>query len=379
MGIRSALSIAAGHRPPIPVPYWLPDYESRPALASVAFPSPSEWGPIDRGRAETIPVVAAGLSLFAVLGTLPLIHERERVRSVAPRSITNPDPECPGANHYARTYQDLLLTGTAYWAVTSLTGRTDSQITRPATFRQIDSSRVATDPDDPGRVQIDGQPFHLSRPGRECDTRTVVRFQGPVDGGILGAGRTALRTALLLESAAQRYADMDVPAGLLKNTSGLELSDSQIDQLLDGWSAARRKRTTAYINSGLEYQTVQYDASQLQLVEARREADSRIAQLMGIPPQYVNAPDAGGGGTIRYQNMAQDRRTLIDFTFAPYTAAVCGRLSMDDVTAGGWTVRHDYTEFLKADLAGLVALGAQAVQAGLISTDEWREIAGMGS
>lgn len=394
MGIRGTLLAALGDVPRIPdssttehrvatYPYtdmW-PTFPADNHLDRIAFDAavmPDSDGPVTRAVAERVPAIAAGLQLFATLGTLPPIYRTTAgVSSPAPALLSTPDPDLPGAVHYARTYQDLLLCGRAYWVVIATAGGTDGTVPRPAQFRQVDAARVSfrnTDP--PGTLRVDDdRHYTVARPGLPADLSTIVEFVGPLDGGILTAGAGAIRTALQLETAAQRFATVEVPTGVLKNTSGVDLTEPQIDALLTRWSNARANRQTAYLNPSLEYKPSQFDAAQLQLVEARREADARLAQLMGIPATYINAPSASGSQT--YANLETRRRDLLDLTFSPYVAAVTGRLSLADLTPAGRTVGLDLSGFLRADLPTLVDLGTKAIAAGLMTVEEWRARAGM--
>ena len=347
-------------------------------LDSVQWPEAPNPGPIDRAQALQVPAVLQGLQTYAVLATLPLVYwTAGETTSTAPAGITQPDPELPSSRTYGETITDLILSGSAWWVVLAEAGTADRSVARPTAFRQVSFERVWADPDDDRQVRIDDElyqvvtPLTPLTPGR----RSVIRFDGPVAGGILTAGAPAIRTALMLERAALKFAGMEIPAGYLKNTSGADLTEDQINEMLDHWETARAQRATAYVNGATDFHTTTFDPTQLQLVEARHASDARIAQLMNLPPHTVNAPSSSS--SLDYTNLESRRRDLTELAFAPIMSAITDRLSMSDVTPVGHRVTYDLRAFYRADLGALVAAGVQAVGAGLISVNEWRTLAGL--
>jgi len=329
-------------------------------------PAFAEDGPVTRNLAMRIPAVANGVQVIAgTLSSLQLAAWRGTEQLADPTLssfVANPDPTVPVSWHYAQTLTDAVLHGVAYWHVVDRDS--DGRARRAVYVPNEDVDISDLDSDGKARIVHD-----------EIDGANLIQFLGPVAGGICFAGSKALRTAYLLEAAAQRYAVMDMPAGVLENTGLVDLDDTEIDDLLTKWAEARQASATAYLNASVKYTVAQFDATQLQLVEARREADSKIAQLLNLPPSYVNAPAAGS--SLTYANVTQKRRDLLDISLAPWVACIQDRLSMDDVTPRGQRVAYDLSAFYRSDLSELVTTGVAGVAAGLFSIEEWRAMAAL--
>jgi hypothetical protein len=314
-----------------------------------------------------IPACAQGIQVIAgTLSTLPLSRWRDRVQLVDDTLMIQPDPAVPRSSTMFQTVEDLILFPYAYWLIL---GRSLSD-GRPNAVRYVPADQVSDDLD-----AVDGRPQILTYAGTEYRRSDVIRFASPTP-GLLHTGRGALRTAYLLEIAAQRNAEDPVPQGYLRNTGPVDIDDDEIDDMLDGWKAARQKRATAYLNANMEYATVAFNPEQLQLVASREQAASEIARLMNLPPRYVNAPMAGGT-SLTYTTVESSRRDLVDLSLSVYMQPVTDRLSMDDVTARGQEVRFTLSEFYRSDLAGLVSTGVAGTTAGLFSVQEWRRMAGL--
>lgn len=323
-------------------------------------------GPVTRAQAMRVPAVLNGLQVIAgTLSTVPLCSWRANAKLAdadATAFVSNPDPTVPVSWHYAQTLTDAVLFGVAYWVVTGRDSTDRITTAQYVVAEDVDLSEILTT----GNVRVGLE---------DIPAADVLQFLGPITGGICDRGATAIRTAYLLELAAARFATLDVPAGVLENLSAVELDTDEIAALLADWEAARAARTTAYLQGNLKYSVTQFDAAQLQLVEGRRESDSKIAQLLNLPPQYVNAPVAGG--SMVYSNLTQRRRDLFDLSLAPWSAAITDRLSMDDITPRGQSVRPDLGAFYRADIDTLTAMGTAGTAAGLFSIDEWRAWAGL--
>jgi phage portal protein BeeE len=320
---------------------------------------------VDRRTAMSIPAVRRGRQVIAgTIGALPLIARRDRagqVDHIERPLLVQPDPNTTRQHVLTWTVDDLIFGGISWWRVTS---RDNDGY--PLTAERLHPSRVTVviGTDGEASVYVDG------RPANDAD---MIRFDGPDEGVIVYGGR-ALRTAIMLEEAVRRFATLDVPLGYLSPEDGAEeLSTlpgtgnpddptdtrSEVDVLLDSWESARAKRTTAYLNRAIKYDTVQFDAERIQLADARQHQAAELARLLNLPPRYVNAPQASA---MTYSTTESDRRDLVDTTLAPYLAAIEQRLSMGDVTPRGTVVLFDLTDFLRGDTL-------QALQAAQIAVN----------
>lgn len=325
--------------------------------------------PLQRRDVWLIPAAAQGLQVIAgTIGTLPL--ERTRGRDPLPLGplLSQPDPAEPAVSTWTRLVEDLVLFPEAYLVV--LARDADDF---PAHVRYVEHELVEpVEPiagayDDTGAA---ADPFGASvtryrigpGAGVVVNARDVLRFPSHWP-GLLVVGARALRTSMLLESAAQRFATIDLPAGSLKNT-GADLPPAKVDEILATWERARRTHGIGYLNALIDFKAEQWDPSQLQLVDARRWQTAEIARLLNLPSRYLNAETES---SMTYSNVESARRDLVDLSLRPYLGAVERRLSMDDSCPHGQAVAWDLDAFYRGDLAARSAYYA----AGLNGPQPW--------
>lgn len=312
---------------------------------------------VTRKEAMTIPAMRRGRQVIAgTLGTAPLICVRRRAGNSPERIERNllkqPDPNVTRSFQLTWTIDDLLFYGVSWWQVTA----------RDIDNKPAFASRIA-----PHRLSYDHFRRKILVDGKPVEDFNLIRFDGP-DEGVLTHGATTLRTCLLLEAAVRRYARMDVPLGLIEDEGG-QLTDTEIQALLDSWEAARLARTTGYLPAGLKYQSAVFNAQQMQLTEARQHQAGEVARLLNLPPNAVNAPS---NDSLTYATTESNRRELTDITFAPFISAVEQRLSMNDVTPNGTEVYFDLSKFVRGDLNQVLSSAKTAIDAGIMTVDEIR-------
>lgn len=327
-----------------------------PVSVALAFGINASATRVTRKEAMALPVVRQGRTLIAgTIGTFPLVCRRGRAVVVDRPLLTVLDPRTTRAWTITWTVDDLMFYGVAWWRVL-----TWDSFGYPTTAERVDHRRLFLDYAS-RQAYVDGQ---------LVDPRHLIRFDGP-DEGILTTGSRALRTAIRLEDAVNRYALMDVPAGVLKDTRpGMTLTDEEITTLLTRWRTARAEYGTGYLNGSLDYVPVQFNAQQLQLVEARQHMASELARLMLLDAPAVNAPQASG---MTYDNTVAARRGRLDTSFRFYLEALAGRLSMPDVTPRGQTVTFDTSGYLRGDAGEAITAAVQAAGGPVMTRDEARD------
>jgi hypothetical protein len=328
---------------------------------------------ISRAMALQVPAVLRSRNLIAgTLARLP-IHVRDSQRNIAePTTLfAQVDRDLPNVVTYAETYEDLLFEGISWWRVEERGFHG-----YPTYACHIDVRRVSvrgwnppvngSSPSQaygPLGVFIDGYPVRDDE---------VIRFDSP-NPPLLVHGARAIRTCLNLDMTAAGYSGDPVPLGILSPRDGVtrpKEDQEYIEELLDRWEEARRRRVWAYLPSTLEAQSFQFNAEQIQLAEQRQHAVLEIARAAGIDPE-----DLGVSTTSRtYQNSEQRRQDLIDMTFAPYIAAVEQRLSMRDVLPRGYEAKVNLDGFLRADTKGRMDAYAVGFPLGAYTLKEIREL-----
>lgn len=292
---------------------------------------------VPRPVALQVPVIRRGVNLISsTIGSFPLTRWRWGVQIDPGPLLEQPETWRPYCRSIAETVADLILYQYAWWRVIER----DTWTNYPTKVVRLDPEYVSVQHEF-GSDEIMWE--WATYRGQVVPTGDLLRIDGP-DEGLLTCARGSIMTALTLEQAAARYASPDIPTGILKQTSQYELTDPEVEALMNRWSARFGSGSTRYLNQGLDYQAVQSSAVDLQLVEARALSDLQLARHMGLPPRYLAV---SYGSSMNYSNLESERRDLIELAFTPYLNAIEQRLSMSDRNGSprGQKVRFDLSDF----------------------------------
>ena len=301
---------------------------------------------VSRREAVQVPAVKRSRDLVAgSLGTLPLQVVKPDLTIETTSWLQQPESNVPRSVTMTRLVEDLLFEGIAWWRITAFDWRG-----YPARVKRLKPQQVSVD-EDRGEVYVDGK--------RVPDSE-LIRFDSPND-ALLVAGARAIRQCLILDRAAQRYAEGAPPGDYFtpadSSVDPYETADELRTELLDPWATARQQRSTAWVPAAVNYHAASFNPEQLELADQRQHAVLEIARVAGIDPEEL-----GVSTTSRtYANQYDRRKAFIDFTLGGYRAAIEDRLSMGDVTARGSVVRFDLDAFLRTDALSRY----QAYKAGL--------------
>ena len=315
---------------------------------------------VSRREAVQVPAVKRCRDLIACsLGQLPL-HVVKADLSIETTSwLQQPERNVPRSVTMTRLVEDLLYEQTAWWRIVETDYRSF-----PARVKRLKPHQVTVD-EDQGKVYVDGK--HV--PDDE-----LIRFDSPND-ALLVAGARAIRQCLLLDRAAQRYAEGAPPGDYFtpaENADPFDSDDEVKELLLDPWSAARQTRSTAWIPSAVQYHSASFNPEQLELAEQRQHAVLEIARVAGIDPEEL-----GVSTTSRtYANQFDRRKAFLDFTLGGYRAAIEDRLSMGDVTPRGSVVRFDLAGVLRTDAKTRFEAYKLGLEVGAIAPEEIRPAEG---
>lgn len=314
---------------------------------------------IDRQRAMQVPVVKRIRDLIAgTLGTLPLELIGPDRRQARLPLFEQPERNVPRSVTMARTFEDMLFEGVAWWRVTERDYRG-----WPTFVKRLNPRKVSTN-EDTGQTYVDG---------KAVDDRDLIRILSPTD-ALLVAGARAIRTCLLLDQAAARIADGIPPVEYFTPADGVDPADDDaITAFLDDWQTARRLRTAAYIPAALIYHSGGVDPDKLQLAEARQHAVLEISRLVG-----VDAEDVGVSTTSRtYENGVARRQALVDYTLAQYMVALQDALSMGNVTQQGYRAQLNVDQLVRADAKTRYEGYKLGLEVGAVTEDRIAELEGV--
>ena len=337
--------------------------------------------PVTREEALAVPAVTRAVDLMATtVASLPierLVFDAAGKRHRVSLTGLMEQPE-PGRTRYATltdTARDLILDGRAYWIVRDRYAawglRNGERVPArglPKSVRYVPAALV-TENKEAGSVT--GPVTSVTYGGKTYPISDVILFEG-WHSGIRNHGARIIRTALALEQAARRYADVPLPSLIIKNTSAYELSQAEITELIDGVKKARQASAVGYVNAGADLDTMGWNSEQLQLVEARVFTNAAIANLCGIPAHFIAASNVGGS-SLTYSNASQEARTLIDYGMKPLLTAIEERLSLNDVSPRGHRYRFELDALLRGNPMERSQLYHSLIPLGVLTVEEARE------
>jgi hypothetical protein len=332
---------------------------------------PSEHWPVSRWDAESVPAIQQALQVIAGRGsTLPLRRWSAEGVPLDPGTfIERPEPadDLPLQQTLLNTLRDMCLGGVGYWRIMLRDYRGF-----PLAALHLDPETVGPRTHSEPGVGIVTDGYYVG--GVWIPAPDMIRFRGPILGGWCTAGSRAIRSSLALERAARRYAEEPVPSVALKNESGIDLTDAQVKEVLQQWRMGRQSYATGYIGAALSAQVLGFSARELQLVEGRQQAVLELARLTGLPSGVLGA--APSGTSMTYRSLESEAHEL-HAAMSPYLSAIETRLSAEDITPRGQSVRFDLTAFLRPDMATVVTMVSQLLPLGVLESPEARQMLGL--
>lgn len=286
-----------------------------------------------RDAAMQIPAIRRGRNRICTsAGKAPFV-EMEGAARVAdqPLWITQTGDGSTPLHRKVWTVDDLMFNGMSCWW-------RDNTGTPEETRRRINFEdwEIATDPDSNEQViLVDGQPAKPSE---------VILFTGLVEGVLIG-GRESIRDTRRLYQIVRERLKNPAAQVELHQKEGADLTDPEIDALIERYAAARRGE-----NAGVSYTSRHIEviergqASDAQLyVESRNAAAVDAARLLNLHAGTIDASTPKS--TLEYTTDDGRNEEFVDFDLDLYLLPISARLSMDDVCAPGRRVVDDLTDF----------------------------------
>lgn len=294
-------------------------------------------------NALTNPTIGRSRDLIAsMIGSLELKHytkqwtgERyEEIYLPLESWMEQPDPKNTRNFFYANIFSDLFFYGRAFAYIT-----TRYSTGMPASLQWLPCGNIST-PNQAG-PQWFGPADMVEFNGVEVDYNNVVQFISPIM-GIIYSGARAINIALHLDQAADRYAELETPAGYLQIISGEEHSNEDLSSLSAAWQEGRRRRAIGALERHVEFKEYKSDPGQV-VAQLRSDQSLDLARLCNIPAYMVSAPTKGASMT--YQNAQQARQDLYLFGAKPYIDCIEQTLSLFMLPRGRF-VEFDVESFL---------------------------------
>lgn len=290
--------------------------------------------------------------------------------------LTQPDPDTIWPATLGGTVDDLLFYGRAYWYVLAHDGAASEQNPEgfPIRARWIPFDNVTPKLSGTTGAYSVLEGYTIAGEPDLVPPRYVIRFDSSLP-GILAVGARTIASALAIEAAARRFADVELPSGVLEST-GADLGPDEAKDLVDEFSAARQINGLAYLQ-GVTYQRTDVNADDLQLVEARALAATECARLFKVPVAMISASPSGNASALLYQNLASQLAVFVSTAVAPHLRTIESTLSLPSVTPRGQRVAFDVQAYLRSDPVAASDYARELYAADLITRDEARAFLGI--
>lgn len=288
--------------------------------------------PLTRTEAMRVPAVAKARNLLvSTIAPLPLRvldKSTDALSKTQPSWLSRTDSVGPW-HRMAGTVDDLLFYGGSVWECT----------------RGADGYPLTMDRIHPERWKItEGTILVDDRPRSESE---IVYIPGPHEGLLALASRT-IRAGRDQEDAWTGRVRNPIPAMELRETQDLNMEESEVKDLLEAWSKARRNPDGAvgFVPYGIEL--VDHGASNPELfVQGRNAIRTDIGAYAGIPSALMDA--SLSTSTLTYSTQEGQRSEYLTYTVPLWTAPIAERLSLDGefpIVPRGQRVRLDTSDLI---------------------------------
>lgn len=331
-GGNSVLATASGNSI-VPVSPWALDAPNVHAIVAADI-----WGTalstVTRSQAMQVAPVKRGRSIIVgSLSDLPLESGAWSGETFVPANrqptwMTQTAGTQTTWHRIALTLDDLIFYGWSLWYV-ERSADTGSILDA---FR-VSYDRWAFDQSSPIGVTIDGH--QITDPG------SVILFAGP-DEGLLAAGAETIRGALAMSRAWVGRVQSPIPAMVLHEVSGgggSAVTPEQAQGYVDAWTAKRSAPGGAvgFLPANLNME-VYGDTNPDLFTEGRNNIRLDVANFLNLPASVLDGSTATASLTY---STAQGEFSQLNSWLEYWLAPIEARLSQDDVTPHGQTVRFD--------------------------------------
>jgi hypothetical protein len=301
---------------------------------------------LSRQEALEVPVVSRARDLMAgFLGSLPLRAftlvygdtgppvERDQI---PPDWCLRLDPAKPKAFTVGGLVDDLIFFGVGYLLVLERwsTGY-------PKAFRWVPADEVVIQ-------EMQGALYWTPTPRSGFYTglgttqilpfADVVQFDSPFV-PLLANGEPAITTYRNLQAAVDRFSNVEVPTGVLRQTDGEPLTADERRTEAQTFTANRQLNSTAFLPMGVVYEAMRVRADELQLVEGRTFQSVELARLCNVPGALLDIAIS----SMTYSNQRDSLTNLWFFGLLPLATAMGQVFSGPNVTPRGTWIAFDPT------------------------------------
>lgn len=283
-----------------------------------------------RDAAMRIPAIARGRNLMcSTIADLPI-----QAADASGALATQPSwlqSEGNGQSPQLRmtwTIDDLMFYG---WSCWWRDNNSDGSIAQAYRIDQAD-----WEIDDDNTILVNGQPVNRGR------TPDVILIPG-LHEGLLQYGKDALDDVRTLYRNVRARILNPAPQVDLHQTDGDDMTDDEIDAMIERWAAARQGQNggVGYTSKHIEVRELGAASDAQLMIEARNAAAVECARMMGMHAGLLDATTPKA--SLNYETATGRNQEFVDFDLALYLVPVKARLSLDDVLPTGQRVVFDLT------------------------------------
>ncbi|WP_344231461.1 phage portal protein [Kribbella hippodromi] len=244
----------------------------------------------------------AALMISDLVGSVPwdayVEREGRAAEKITPRPwlLEQPAPPEVRMTTFSSWALDLIWHGNAIGLVADrdIDGYPTAVLPIPAEevgVRRVGYEAMSALPVGAIEYQIGGQGYgvydvvHVKGPCKPSDVRGFGVLEAHLS-GLTGADGGTLDLAIELQRQARSVGAHGVPTGTLKSDNP-DLTKDEADRMKATWLAAQRDRTVAVLNATTSFESLAWNPTELQLVEARKMSLLETALLFGVQPSAL--------------------------------------------------------------------------------------------
>ncbi|WP_448163233.1 phage portal protein [Bacillus mobilis] len=191
--------------------------------------------------------------------------------------------------------------------------------------------------------------------------------------GVLTRGEKIFQQALdEMEYTSNIYKNGAMPTGVLKTQA--RLNQSMIDRLRDAWASlyggVRNAAKTVILEEGMEYQKISLNPDEIQMHQTKKETNSEICKLFGVPESMVSTV-ANKYGSIE-QNQLHFLKTTLATIITDFENAYNQYLLTEEEKEKGYCFRFDTSELIRTTEKEKIEAVGLGLEKGLLTINEAR-------
>lgn len=176
----------------------------------------------------------------------------------------------------------------------------------------------------------------------EVDDDQIIVIWGYAE-GILTTGDDALNDARKLYGAVRTRLNSPVPPIVLQQTDGEDLTNDEIDAMIDRWVGLRNNPNggVGFANRNITVVPLAAADDAQMMVDARNAMAVDLARMLNVSAGHVDATSPKS--SLNYETQEGRAVEFYDLDLSLWTDPIAARLSLDDIVPSGQRVAFDTT------------------------------------